>query len=104
MVVDAGIHAFDWTEEQAIAYLMESGIEPREVASGLVLRNAAWPGQSVTYDSGALVILELRREAEEALGERFDIREFHQRVLDNGMVPLWHLQNHVRGWIRDELR
>jgi uncharacterized protein (DUF885 family) len=100
IVVDAGLHAFDWTEDQAIDFLMDSGIRPREVASGFVLRHAAWPGQSVAYDSGALVILELRREAEEVLGGRFDIRVFHQRVLENGMVPLWHLQNHVQNWIQ----
>jgi uncharacterized protein (DUF885 family) len=69
-----------------------------------MLRHAAWPGQTVVYDSGVLVILDLRREAAEVLGERFDIRVFHQRVLENGMVPLWHLQDHVRNWIHDGSR
>jgi len=103
LAVDAGIHAFDWTEEQAVAFLMEPGFS-KEAAHQLVLRHAAWPGQAIAYDTGALLILELRREAEDAMGDRFDIREFHQRVLENGMVPLWHLQNHVRAWIQAESR
>jgi uncharacterized protein (DUF885 family) len=103
LAVDAGIHAFDWTEERAVAFLVEAGF-PKEEAHQLVLRHAAWPGQAIAYDTGALTILELRREAEEALGDRFDVREFHQRVLENGMVPLWHLQDHVRAWIQAESR
>jgi uncharacterized protein (DUF885 family) len=104
LVLDAGIHAFDWTEAQAVEFLVEAGLRPPEAAHSLVLRHAAWPGQAIAYDTGALLILELRREAEDAMGDRFDVREFHQRVLENGMVPLWHLQNHVRAWIRAELR
>lgn len=102
MVADPGIHVYDWTTEQASAFLAESGRFSPEESVALITRIAAIPGQLTAYDSGALVIFELRREAEQALGKKFDIREFHERVLENGALPLWQLQNHVREWIASE--
>ncbi|CAN5258289.1 DUF885 family protein [soil metagenome] len=99
MRVDPGLHRFDWTVDQAIRFLTESGRFSEDEASAVVTRIAAIPGQLTAYDSGALVIFGLRREAEETLGPKFDLRKFHQRVLENGALPLWQLQDHVRASI-----
>ncbi|MBA3562646.1 MAG: DUF885 family protein [Gammaproteobacteria bacterium] len=99
MMVDPGIHAFGWTADQAMAFLMATGRFSQDEARAAITRIAAIPGQLTAYDSGALVIFGLRSEAEEKLGGKFDLREFHQRVLENGALPLWQLQDHVRQWI-----
>ncbi|HSG34430.1 MAG TPA: DUF885 family protein, partial [Sphingomonadaceae bacterium] len=99
MVVDPGIHLFGWTREQAIEFMMESGRFPETMGDDLVDRIAILPGQLTAYDSGGLEIVALRRQAEEALGDDFDIREFHDRVLENGTIPLPALRAHVERWI-----
>ena len=99
MVVDPGIHLFGWTREEAIDFMMESGRFPESMGDDMVDRIAILPGQLTAYDSGGLEILALRRQAEEALGEHFDIREFHDRVLENGTIPLGYLRQHVEAWI-----
>ena len=104
MVVDPGIHVMGWTREQAREFMTVSGRVLEEEADDMVDRIAAMPGQLTAYDSGGLEIFALRREAEEAFGEGFDIREFHDRVLENGSVPLWMLRRHVEAWIDAELR
>jgi len=104
MVVDPGIHLMGWTREQAIAFMMESGRFPDTMGDELVDRIAILPGQLTAYDSGGLEILALRRQAEAALGEAFDIREFHQRVLENGTIPLPALRAHIERWIEGQLK
>ncbi len=99
MVVDPGIHLFGWTRAEAIEYMVESGRFAEERGDEMVDRIAILPGQLTAYDSGGLEIFALRRQAEEALGERFDIREFHDRVLENGTIPLTQLRAHVEAWI-----
>jgi uncharacterized protein (DUF885 family) len=99
MVVDPGIHLFGWTREQARDYMNESGRFPESMGDDMVDRIAILPGQLTAYDSGGLEILSLRREAEEALGDEFDIREFHDRVLENGTIPLGNLRQHIEAWI-----
>jgi len=101
MVVDPGIHLFGWTREQAIEFIMESGRFPESMGDELVDRIAILPGQLTAYDSGGLEILALREMAEEAMGEDFDIREFHDRILENGTIPLLQLRAHVTAWIED---
>lgn len=101
MVVDPGIHLFGWTREQAIEYMLESGRFPDTSGDELVDRIAILPGQLTAYDSGGLEILALRRLAEEAMGENFDIRQFHDRVLENGVIPLVQLRAHIESWIND---
>jgi uncharacterized protein (DUF885 family) len=103
MVVDPGIHLFGWTREQAIDFMLESGRFPEAQGDEMVDRIAILPGQLTAYDSGGLEILALRRQAEAALGERFDIREFHDRVLENGTIPLKQLRTHIENWLTDEL-
>jgi uncharacterized protein (DUF885 family) len=102
MVVDPGIHAFGWTRQRAIDYVKSTGRFDDKTADALVNRIAVLPGQLTAYDSGGLEIFALRREAEAALGSKFDVREFHQRVLEEGVVPLEELKAHMREWIRSQ--
>ena len=102
MVVDPGLHAMGWTPEQVVAFIRESGRFPGEEADALVDRIAIMPGQLTAYDSGGLEIIALRREAEAALGGRFDVRDFHDRVLERGSVPLTTLRANVTAWIETE--
>jgi uncharacterized protein (DUF885 family) len=102
MVVDPGIHLFGWTREEARSYMLEAARFPPGQADAMVDRIAILPGQLTAYDSGALEIFALRREAEAALGDDFDIREFHDRVLEHGTIPLTYLRQHVESWIESE--
>jgi uncharacterized protein (DUF885 family) len=102
MVVDPGIHLFGWTREQATEFMLESGRFAAERADEMVDRIAILPGQLTAYDSGGLEILALRRQAEQRLGEDFDIRTFHDRVLENGTIPLGYLRRHVERWLAAE--
>ena len=104
MVVDPGIHVMGWTREQAIAFMQESGRLKAAEAEDMVDRIAILPGQLTAYDSGGLEIMALRREAENSLGDRCEIREFHARVLETGSVPLWALRKHIKDWADVELR
>jgi len=99
MVVDPGIHLFGWTRQQAIEFMGESGRMTDRELDEMVDRITVLPGQLTSYDSGGLEILALRQLAEERLGEDFDIREFHDRVLENGTVPLTLLREHVLAWL-----
>jgi uncharacterized protein (DUF885 family) len=102
MVVDPGIHLFGWTRQQAVDYLASSGRFTGERAEALVDRIVAWPGQLTAYDTGGLEIFALRREAERALGGRFDLRAFHDVVLRNGAVTLPMLRDAVEAWIAEQ--
>ncbi len=99
MVADPGIHVLGWTREQATTYMAESGRFSPETAAELVDRIAAMPGQLTAYDSGGLEIMALRRQAEAALGPDFDLRQFHDQVLGDGVVPLAFLRERVEAWI-----
>jgi len=99
LVIDTGIHAFGWTREQAIDYLVANTGETLEVATNEVDRYIVWPGQATAYKIGELKIKALRARARAALGERFDLRRFHNVVIDSGSVPLAVLEANVDGWI-----
>lgn len=99
MVVDPGIHLMGWSREQAVAFIRESGRFAGPEAEDLVDRIVVWPGQLTAYDSGALEIAALRRQAETALGRCFDLKEFHARLLETGIVPLSALRAHIEAWI-----
>jgi uncharacterized protein (DUF885 family) len=99
MVVDPGIHLMGWTREQAIEFMDEAGRLTETELNDMVDRIAILPGQLTAYDSGGLEIFALREQARERLGERFDIREFHDRVLENGTVPLNALRAHIEAWL-----
>jgi uncharacterized protein (DUF885 family) len=101
MVVDPGLHAFHWSREQAIRYLVSTGRYTRKSADDMVDRIAVLPGQLTTYDSGALEIQALRTEAERRLGKKFDLKAFNEVVLEEGVVPLAELRRHVMAWLEN---
>jgi uncharacterized protein (DUF885 family) len=100
MVADPGLHVFGWSREKVVDYFIQSGRFARADADDLVDRMAILPGQLTAYDSGLLELMALRREAQAALGSRFDIRSFHEVVLGNGPVPLRTLRALVAEWTR----
>jgi len=102
MVVDPGIHAFGWTRQQAVDYINDSGIFTDENAEAMVDRIAILPGQLTAYDSGGLEIFALRKLAEQQLGDRFEIRAFHNQVLENGSITLPMLRSHLEHWIEGQ--
>ena len=99
LVVDTGIHAKGWTREQAIQYSLENESESEVKITSEIERYMANPGQALSYKIGQLKIRELRSKAEAALGENFDIREFHRVVLESGCIPLALLEEKVNRWI-----
>ena len=99
LVVDPGIHVMGWTRQDAIDYMLEHTAGSPDGVASEIDRYAAVPGQATSYMIGNLEIQRLRRHAEKALGEKFDIREFHDRVLANGGVTLPMLGTTVEAWI-----
>ncbi len=102
LVVDTGLHSKGWTREEAIQYSLENEAESEENIISEIERYMANPGQALSYKIGQLKIIELRKKAETQLGEGFDIREFHNQVLETGCVPLALLENKINNWIRDK--
>lgn len=101
LVIDTGLHVMGWTREQAMACLQEnSALAPAEIEFE-VDRYIAWPGQALAYKVGELKILELRQRAAQGLGARFDLRRFHDLLLDAGPMPLATLERRVDAWIAD---
>ena len=99
LVIDTGIHHDGWTRAQAIKYLAEhTALSEHEVETE-VDRYISWPGQALSYKLGEMKILELRQLAEKQLGSKFDIRKFHDAVLDIGSVPLPVLEQHIKAFI-----
>ena len=99
LVVDTGIHAKGWTREQAIRYMLDNSGVSETQARTEVERYIAIPGQALAYKIGQLKILELRARAEQALGDRFDLRAFHEQVLMTGALPLTVLEHKIDDWI-----
>jgi len=99
LVVDTGMHYKRWTREEAMDYMKKTtGMSDTEVRVEIE-RYIVWPGQATSYKMGMLKILELRKKAQDALGEKFDIRKFHTIVLDQGIVPLFILEDIIDEWI-----
>lgn len=99
LVVDTGLHSKGWTRQQAIDYMAEnSGLSMNNITAE-VDRYISWAGQALAYKTGELKIRELRTRAEKALGQNFDVREFHDRVLENGALPLSVLESIIDAWI-----
>ncbi|MBN1134946.1 MAG: DUF885 family protein, partial [Anaerolineae bacterium] len=101
MVVDTGLHAGGWTLDEAAAYLEETTGMPQNRAG--LTRYLVNPGYACGYNVGGLKILELRQRAREKLGDRFDLKAFHDSVLGHGILPMGVLEEVVDGWIEDEL-
>lgn len=99
LVVDTGLHAKGWSEEQAVQYFLANSATTEAQARSEVRRYMVTPGQATAYKIGMLKIQELRRKAEAALGPRFDLRAFHDTVLSGGSLPLTMLEQRVDRWI-----
>lgn len=102
LVVDSGMHALGWSRQQAVDYLRAHTTETDARANAEIDRYIATPGQATAYMIGNLEIRRLRGEAERALGDRFDVRAFHDVVLEDGSVPLWVLAEKVERWVASQ--
>jgi len=102
LVVDTGIHTKKWTREQAVQYYLDNIPNPEGDVRAEIDRYIVWPGQATAYKIGMLKIQDLRKNAEKRLGEKFDIREFHDVVLANGSVPLKILEELVDNWVESK--
>lgn len=102
LVVDTGIHTQSWTRKQALDYMVANSALTEANINNEVDRYIGWPGQATAYKVGQLKISELRAKAETALGDRFDLRAFHDAVLENGSIPLPVLEAHIDRWIADQ--
>lgn len=99
LVVDTGLHAKGWTREQAITYMRENSSMAESDVIAEVERYMAIPGQALSYKIGQLKLTELRRYAEQELGEAFDVKEFHNQVLTSGALPMAVLEAKIRRWV-----
>ncbi|WP_324075431.1 MAG: DUF885 domain-containing protein [Erythrobacter sp.] len=99
LVVDTGIHSKRWTKQQAVDFMRDNTALSAANIDAEVNRYITWPGQALAYKVGELKIRELRARAEQRLGAKFDLREFHDVVLENGSVPLSVLESHVDAWL-----
>ncbi|WP_205964601.1 DUF885 domain-containing protein [Paraglaciecola marina] len=102
LVVDTGIHAKKWSRDQAIDYLIKNTPNPENDSVKAIERYIAMPGQATAYMIGKLKIMELRTKAKESLGDKFDIRGFHDEVLKDGPVPLNILESKINNWIEQQ--
>ena len=99
LVVDTGLHSKGWTRQQVLDYMFTNSSVSEPDAIAEAERYIAWPGQALAYKTGELKIQELRKRAQEQLGDKFDIREFHAEVLKDGSVPLDVLDAKINDWI-----
>lgn len=102
LVVDTGIHSLGWTRRQAIDFMVDRTGMDRAFVTSEVDRYISQPGQALGYMIGALKFSELREKSRAALGQRFDVRRFHNAVIDNGSLPLDVLEQVVEDWVADE--
>ena len=97
LVVDTGMHAKGWSREKAVEYMIANG-QPRDFAESETARYIVMPAQALAYKIGELKIKELRDKAAAALGDKFDVREFHEQVLNSGDLPLPVLEAKIDRW------
>ncbi len=103
LVVDTGMHSKNWTRAQAIVFMLENSALAENNIVNEVDRYITWPAQALAYKVGQLEILRLREDAKSRLGDRFDIREFHDALLSNGAVPLEVLRQIIERYVSERL-
>ena len=103
LVVDTGLHSKGWSEQEAVDFMLQNSAEPLTSVQSEVRRYIVLPGQATSYKVGMMKIQELRSRAEEALGDQFDIRAFHDTILTGGAMPLKLLERRVDNWIAETL-
>jgi uncharacterized protein (DUF885 family) len=103
LVVDTGIHAKGWSREDAIQYSLDHEAESEASITAEIERYMVGPGQALAYKTGQLKIMVLRTRAQETLGDKFDIREFHNQVLNTGSLPLILLEEKIDNWISSQI-
>lgn len=103
LVVDTGIHAFGWSRQRAIDYLRARTALTDKAVADQIDRYISWPGQALSYKMGELKIRELRNKAESQLGQKFDIRSFHDTVIGQGSLPIAVLEDIINEWIEARL-
>jgi len=103
LVVDTGLHQFGWTRQQAIDYMQENTAKTEQDIAVEVDRYIVWPGQALAYKIGELKMKELRAKAQRQLGSRFDLRRFHNALLDKGPLPLALLEGEINRWVESQL-
>jgi uncharacterized protein (DUF885 family) len=101
-VVDTGVHSQHWTRQQMVDYFHEHSAIDETNVQAEVDRYVAWPAQALGYKMGQLKFLELRAKAQQALGPNFDIRGFHDTILDSGALPLDVVEQRVNAWIASQ--
>jgi uncharacterized protein (DUF885 family) len=101
LVVDTGIHAYGWSRKKAVAYMTDHIASDAGDISNESNRYSVWPGQALGYKLGQLKIIELRKLAEKELGPKFDIRDFHSRVIGDGTLSLGVLEAQIKDWIAE---
>ena len=99
LVVDTGLHSKGWTREQAIEYSLNNEARPENEIIREIERYMANPGLALSYKIGQLKLIELRERAAAELGDKFDIREYHNQVLETGCIPLQLLEDKIDAWI-----
>ena len=102
LVVDTGLHYKHWTREQVVQYFHDHSSEDEPNVQSETNRYISWPGQALSYKMGQLQILDLRARAQKELGSKFDIREFHDEIIDSGALPLDVLEQQVNAWIAEK--
>lgn len=104
LVVDTGLHSQGWTRDQVVAFMRQSGAVDEPTIQSETDRYISWPAQALSYKLGQLKFRELRERAKQQLGSKFDIRAFHDEMLNGGVLPLDLLESRTNSWIKDQQR
>ena len=102
LVVDTGIHVFGWDRQRAIDFMAKNTAKTMFDIENEIDRYISWPGQALAYKIGELKIKEIRKNAEQILGDDFDIREFHDKILESGSLPLDILENKMMDYVKQK--
>jgi uncharacterized protein (DUF885 family) len=102
LVVDTGMHSKGWSEDKAVEYFSQNSPAPREAIRAEIERYFVMPGHATSYKVGMIFIQNLRKMAEDELGDKFDIRSFHDAILDGGALPLSMLEAKIIRWVAAE--